>query len=262
MSRPLRHAFTLIELLVVISIIALLIAILLPTLQGAREAARASVCASHLRQWGLAQQLYAQEHDGGLTYSSNTYRGEWVRQATQYFTNSPDVRLGIDTNFTTPDLYQCPSDEDNTRGNTNWSYVISGGNQTGGIRRDSVTYFVNKHLHNAIGHAGVTYGQRKLDQFANASGQMQMGEAVGGHEHEVAGITRFKQGAAPGVAVTDQEVAGNRMQRAGFASRHNASMNLLFLDGHVEREAAPGRRRGALLRRPGCRPEPRDVEVA
>lgn len=58
-----RPGFTLIELLVVISIIALLIAILLPTLEGARTAARTTVCTSNLRQVGLGFAMWGNDFD-------------------------------------------------------------------------------------------------------------------------------------------------------------------------------------------------------
>jgi len=63
-----RHlrAFTIIELLVVITIIALLVAILLPALQGAREAARKTLCLSNMRQFGIALHVYAMERDQAL----------------------------------------------------------------------------------------------------------------------------------------------------------------------------------------------------
>lgn len=63
-----RSGFTLIELLVVIGLIGVLIAILAVALSGARENARATKCASHLRQIGLATSAYTTDHDGYLPY--------------------------------------------------------------------------------------------------------------------------------------------------------------------------------------------------
>lgn len=65
MHPRLRHpGFTLIELLVVVSIIALLIAILLPALGRARDSAKTVQCASLLRQIGIANHVFAEEHRG------------------------------------------------------------------------------------------------------------------------------------------------------------------------------------------------------
>ena len=57
-------AFTLVELLVVIAVIAVLIGLLLPTLAASREAGRAAVCLSNLRQAAIACQQYANDNHG------------------------------------------------------------------------------------------------------------------------------------------------------------------------------------------------------
>lgn len=60
-------AFTLVELLVVISIVALLIAVLLPALKNARELARATACSSNLRQIGVGGYAFASDNDFEIT---------------------------------------------------------------------------------------------------------------------------------------------------------------------------------------------------
>ena len=62
MKKP--KAFTLIELLVVISVIALLLSIFMPSLTKVKEHARATVCQTGLRQYGLAGKLYLIDFEG------------------------------------------------------------------------------------------------------------------------------------------------------------------------------------------------------
>lgn len=59
-----RRGFSLVELLVVIALIAILASLLLPALRGARQCAVAARCASNLRQFGLAAQMYWDDHEG------------------------------------------------------------------------------------------------------------------------------------------------------------------------------------------------------
>ncbi len=87
-----KRAFTLIELLVVIAILALLLSILLPGLKAAKDIAKRTVCASRLRQVGVAMRSYSHSYpnlpdavdtngkaESGHSYA--VYRGdkpEWI----------------------------------------------------------------------------------------------------------------------------------------------------------------------------------------
>jgi len=59
---PRHRGFTLVELLVVVALIAMLIGLLLPALAHSRNAGRAAVCASQLRQFALTLPMYATDY--------------------------------------------------------------------------------------------------------------------------------------------------------------------------------------------------------
>ena len=73
MVRNKTNGFTLIELLVVISIISLLIAMLLPSVEKARASGEQIVCATNLRQMGMAMESYVNEWNDWMPYYEAWY---------------------------------------------------------------------------------------------------------------------------------------------------------------------------------------------
>lgn len=65
-GRGVAEAFTVLELLVVCVLIALLAFLAAPGWSRARGFARGLECRQHLRQWGVATHLYADDHDDRL----------------------------------------------------------------------------------------------------------------------------------------------------------------------------------------------------
>lgn len=73
------RAFTLMELLVVIAIIALLMSILVPSLQKAKESAKAIACLANLHGIGIAWMTYASDNRDKLV-GADMGPGQWVDQ--------------------------------------------------------------------------------------------------------------------------------------------------------------------------------------
>ena len=91
-----QRGFTLIELLVVIAIIALLMAILMPALQRVRKQARAVVCESNLKQWGVVFLMYTDDHNGHFMSgrTSGNIEENWVVATLAYY-NEEKIRISL-----------------------------------------------------------------------------------------------------------------------------------------------------------------------
>lgn len=113
--------FTLIETLTVFALIAVLTAMLFPVFAQVREKARQSVCASNLRQIGVAVAMYRSDYDDYFPYATSN----WTKMNLVYHDEEPwfpflkevpvlqDVLLPY---VQSRSIFRCPSD---TGTNTN-----------------------------------------------------------------------------------------------------------------------------------------------
>jgi prepilin-type N-terminal cleavage/methylation domain-containing protein/prepilin-type processing-associated H-X9-DG protein len=110
-----QDAFTLIELLVVIAVIALLMGILVPALGKAREQAKKTVCAAHMKGLGVSLRMYVDDNDG-KTHNSpnvglwdNAYEGQPVVKP--YGPNDKNAYWGIAYHpySSNKKIFRCPS---------------------------------------------------------------------------------------------------------------------------------------------------------
>ena len=125
---PARRAFTLVELLVVIAIIAILASLALPPLARAKARGQGTYCLNNLRQFGLALQIYAGDHDDALPYNMGTKgirqtvaSGEflnWVNNVMSWALDADNTNTallttgGLGPYFSgVTSVYRCPADD-------------------------------------------------------------------------------------------------------------------------------------------------------
>ena len=195
--RPSR-AFTLVELLVVIAILAILAALLLPSLIRAKEAGRATHCASNLRQIALASTVYALDSDDNIPY----FR-EWL-----YTTNIGNLETGrLFPYVRVKSAYLCPTDqlEMSAKGGFKKTVTTPGGFVLKNPKRD-YSFAMN---------CGICH-TTKLDNWIEPSMTVMYMEGL--------------------LGPTDYTgMVGPEWVANGPARRHNRGGNMVFGDLHIER---------------------------
>jgi prepilin-type N-terminal cleavage/methylation domain-containing protein/prepilin-type processing-associated H-X9-DG protein len=267
-----RPAFTLIELLVVVSIIALLIAILLPSLGKAREQARLSVCATHLRSWGQGFHVYAATYDNALPLDGDNGTtsapiGKWSDTALWFngvaaMANNhaySDLQLqqpGEAVTYSIPaphrglpsvgsnDLWICPSALDSTGGKglnetSNGFFQAVGWTDSFGTQtRDMLLcYGMNSQLRNISYTSGATYpGVPNPGKPADISKLTQL------EPYSSFVLISEKRVSWGELSSTDPIQSGSQTQSVTqtkvapkrFTARHKNGGNIAFADAHVE----------------------------
>jgi len=187
------RGFTLIELLVVIAIIALLLSVVMPALRKAKEAAKRTVCSSHLKQMGLASMAYMNDygrlwHEYNFGYMQKGSTNYYLYLGASDYTTHPaydrflNQGLLLSLNYLpSAEIFYCPSENGNLQTDsarfeqyfqsdkTLQPSVVRQKNALGNYLSRSFSKFTNQGL---VVNAGTTPETRWGFPLKNPSGMM------------------------------------------------------------------------------------------
>jgi len=215
--QPPRSAFTLMELLVVIAILAVLASLLFPALSSGKAAARRAQCVDHLRQLGLAAQMYWHDNDGetfryvsGTTNGGRLYWFGWLKPGAEGRREFDAVPGALHPYLEERGVTLCPSLD---YGSTLYKFKAT----------DAASSFgYNRYLGRRQFNVAQLDHPTDIVLFADA-----------------AQINDFQAPASPERPLLEEFYYVDADDGAGYPNahfRHQQQANAVFCDGHVERE--------------------------
>ncbi|OQA84715.1 MAG: putative major pilin subunit [Lentisphaerae bacterium ADurb.Bin242] len=211
-----RKEFTLIELMIVIAMIAILAGLLLPSLNRARDKARAMGCVGNMKQITLATVLYANDYND---YFPPLYNTANFMTAFEKYLNvrRDDIKEWKNQLPSKAKVYFCPDDRENAETKTaNLSYFCN-------MYVGCVNYYIVNGMGSATIEAAHAY---RLNQVRTPSVKLFFAD----YFHPDRWVTYMDQNSFP--FYTSATFAGNRVA-AGVSFRHNRQANFSYLDGHI-----------------------------
>ena len=222
----LQSEFTLIELLVVISIIAILAGMLLPALNQAKKTAQASSCISNLKQFGVAEYSYQQEHNWMVPTKNGSQNSIW--------SNNEEFKRNCNQKILTGESW------DNSRLCPN-AYHYSENATVASMRMSSLYYSYGRVVRNKTEEINNEDVNGVYGAFKTAPPNPSIKLLIG--ENNTAMMTKTREDgnrASSYWSIYLQQDFENRYQTGGSRTRqvaarfpHKNAANALFFDGHV-----------------------------
>lgn len=217
-DQPIR-AFTLLELLVVIAIISLIMAVLIPSLQKAKDRARAAKCGANLRNFGSAMQVFLGEFG---------QQGPTEKGFETYMTTTSD---GVGAFPAWGKAQICAG----TVGGFGDGFVYNSGGGTPSTIGASYGFYYPAKFNAA---------RSKTPQDIVFAGDTIFGEPIGpGFSIATKQVSLYDQGTGLGAYEVPSKVAAvpswnwtSTKNQPRFHARHGNAANVAWYDGHVSAE--------------------------